>query len=94
MHVLKLVLTYCVRVDLKRPYATDGTVANELSTYQVTIKEDGVYPSGDEEHETSQSPTSQLEVDLRSIVCASFTMKCACVFCSKLYREALLNRVK
>jgi len=41
----------------------------------------GFAPTGDEEHEISHTPTSQLEVDPSSIVCASFNVKSACAFC-------------
>jgi len=38
LHVPKLVLAYGVRVESKRPYATDGAVAQELWRYQVTVE--------------------------------------------------------
>ena len=38
LHFPKLVLTHCVAVDPKRPYATDGTVVKELRRYQVTVE--------------------------------------------------------
>ena len=38
LHVLKLVLTHGVGVELKRPYATDCAVAQELHRYQVTVE--------------------------------------------------------
>jgi len=38
LHVPKLVLTHCVEVEQKRPYATDGAVAQELRRYQVTVE--------------------------------------------------------
>jgi len=46
MYILKLFLTHCVKVEPKRPYATDGAVAQELRKYHVTVKEDGVCPFG------------------------------------------------
>jgi len=38
LHVPKLVLTHCVGVEPNRPYAMDGTVAQELRRYQVTVE--------------------------------------------------------
>ena len=38
LHVLKLVLTYCVGVEPKRPYATEGAVAQKLRRYHVTVE--------------------------------------------------------
>jgi len=38
LHVLKVVLKHCVMVQPKRPYATDGAVAQELRRYQVTVE--------------------------------------------------------
>jgi len=37
LHVPKLVLTHCVGVQPKRPYATDVAVSQELRRYQDTI---------------------------------------------------------
>jgi len=51
-----------------------------------------VSPICGEEHEISQTPTSQWKVQPRSTGCDSVTVKSACVFCSKMSREALLNR--
>ena len=44
--VLKLVLTHCVRVEPKRPYAAYGAVAQELRRYHVTVEYDGLCPFG------------------------------------------------
>ena len=82
LYVLKLVLAHWVGVEPKRPNTADGAVAQELRRYHITVEVEGAYPSGDEEHEISQTPNSQLEVKPRSIVWASFTVKSACVFCS------------
>jgi len=38
LHVLKLMLPHGVKVQPKHPYATDGTVAQELRRYQVTVE--------------------------------------------------------
>jgi len=38
LHVLKFVLAHSFRVQPKRPYATDGAVAQELWRYQVTVE--------------------------------------------------------
>jgi len=38
LYVPKLVLTHGVGVEPKRLYATDGTVAQELRRYQVTVE--------------------------------------------------------
>jgi len=38
LHVPKLVLTHCHDVEPKRPYATDGAVAQKLRRYHVTVK--------------------------------------------------------
>jgi len=46
-----------------------------------------------EKHEITQTPTYQFEVETRSTGCASFTVNSACVFCSYMSCEALLNRV-
>ena len=37
-HVPKPVLTHCVVVEPKRPYATDGALALELWRYQFTVE--------------------------------------------------------
>ena len=80
LHVTKLILKHCVAVQPKRLYAREGAVAQELQ--KITLQESRTWsaPSGDEEREISQTHTSQLEVDPRSIVCTSFTLKSACVF--------------
>ena len=46
LQVPKLVLTNCVWVDPKRPYATGGHVAKELRRYHVTVDSDGPCPFG------------------------------------------------
>jgi len=38
LHVLKLVLAHSVVLEPKRPYATDGAVAQELRRYHVTVE--------------------------------------------------------
>jgi len=37
LHVPKLVLTFCGRVEAKRPHATDDAVTHELWRYQVRV---------------------------------------------------------
>jgi len=38
LHIPKLDLTHCIGIEPKRPYATDGVVAQELRRYQVTVE--------------------------------------------------------
>jgi len=38
LHVPKLVLAHCVKVEPKRPYATYGAVAQELRRYHDTVE--------------------------------------------------------
>ena len=42
LHILKFVLAHSVRVEPKRPYATDAAVTQELQRCQVTVEQDGV----------------------------------------------------
>jgi len=82
LHVPKLVLAHGFVVEPKRAYASNGAVAQELQRYHVRVELDGVSPSGDEEHEISQTATSHLEVEPRSIGWVSFTVNSAFVFWS------------
>jgi len=44
-------------------------------------------------HEISQTPTSQLSFEPKSIGCVSFTVKAAIVFLVYIFNEELLKRV-
>jgi len=92
-HFLKLVLTHWVKVNLKGPYSTDVTIANELWSYQVTVQDDRFYHYGRRSTRNFAKPNSQFVVGPRSIGCASFIVKSASVFYSYMSREELLNRV-
>jgi len=82
LHVTKLILKHCVAVQPKRLYAREGAVAQELQ--KITLQESRTWsaPSGDEEHEISQKSTSQLEVETRSIIWATYTVKSTSLFWS------------
>jgi len=91
LHVPKLVLTHCVGEQTKSPYATYGAVSLVLRRCHVTVDYYGLAHSGDDEQEISQKPTSQFEVEPRSIVWDSFTVKSACEFPPGITQQGHVN---